>query len=105
MLSINWRRQTILKINGFGLLEGKKHCDFKKQGVGGGGEGVEVLSSGSGKKGTLRELGGDASVSPGQHSSVRDLASKGTFGNLWTQFWLLHFGWGVLRHLVHRGQG
>lgn len=95
----------ILKINRFGLLEGKKRCDLKKQGVGGGGEGVEVLSSGSGKKGALRELGGDAWVSPGQHSSVRDSASKGTFCNFWTQFWLLHFGWGVLGHLGHRGQG
>lgn len=34
-----------------------------------------------------------------------ELAPKETRGNFWPHFWLLRFGWEVLRHLVHRVPG
>ena len=67
---------------------------------------VEILCRESGEKGVLREAGERIMwVSLGQWSSVPELAPKETSGNFWLHFWLLRFGWEVLRHLVHRGQG
>lgn len=78
----------------------------KKQGSKGGVEDVEILCRESGEKGALSGAGERIMwVSPGQWSSLLELAPKETFGNFWPHFWLLRFGWEVLRHLVHRGHG
>lgn len=77
----------------------------KKQGSKGGVEDVEILCRESGEKGALREAG-ENHVGISRAVVLRpELAPKETCGNFWLHFWLLRFGWEVLRHLVHRGQG